>query len=277
MRHFLRRALKLGGVVALSTGLVAFAATAASATLQAPNPSQAVVVSPGTANPLNSGAATTAYGLQLNTNLAPAGCVHGSANSAVALGFMVPTNTTAAALQSMSVTGGVPFPTGAYNSFGLAANGSNAVWPGVNPTGLNNTNFTIAGLPSFLFGPFFSAANANISGTGNFSLIDQSQPNPGKWFVGIGCFYQDAASGLQDDVGDNIWYVECDFTDIPSHANVVESFSWTCLNPGVVGANVPETPLAIGLPAGGAAVLAGAVYINRRRHIGRRKEVVTSA
>lgn len=55
------------------------------------------------------------------------------------------------------------------------------------------------------------------------------------------------------------WNNEVTFT------GTTASFTWTNAPGPVASANIPEVPLAVGLPLSGAAVLGGGAFLNRRR------------
>jgi len=92
-----------------------------------------------------------------------------------------------------------------------------------------------------------------LSAGNNFNA---STFTPGsKWEAGIAC--TDGTGAVR-----NFWNVEL---TMAASTNDPNGFTWTQPNPNPPV--VPEVPLALGLPIGGAAVLAAGVFINRRRAV----------
>jgi hypothetical protein len=98
-------------------------------------------------------------------------------------------------------------------------------------------------------------------GAPNFTAA-QLLVNGGVWNVGIDCAQVPTAGG--NATVSDYWNTVCTFTASTSDRN---GYTYSCTSGG--SGNVPEAPLAIGLPLGGAAVVGGTVvYFHRRRRGG---------
>ncbi len=137
----------------------------------------------------------------------------------------------------------------------------------VSPASLTYTGGNVNGSGNFMLfdefgnpvGPTNTASSGQVQGLptdiefgGNFLTSDLV----GKTFnVGIACAVPPAGGGAST-VSD-YWNTVCTFV-----AAGASDFTWSCTNGS---AQVPESPLTVGLPLGGAAVIGTGVYINRRR------------
>jgi hypothetical protein len=163
-------------------------------------------------------------------------CAHDGTAGEVVSSFVVPLGTSPASLV---------FSSGFANTGFWLADATGTPWAGAGPQNGSalispiTVNFEWAGLTGF---------GVPVSGTGG--LIDPAQASPGKWLVGVACTFSAGAV-------DNYYDVEVDFTAAGN------SYTWQV--PGQLPNQAPEAPLAIALPIGGAAVLAGVVYVQRRR------------
>jgi hypothetical protein len=249
VRNTVSKACRLGTALALSGLALGLTATGASATVNAATLS------------VTNGDLTTPVQLSIP---AGAGCANATTTAA---SFMVPFGTN---VQNLTFSGSPPTPNApAINGLYLPlANSSPALTGNASSNTSNGTDFP---LPkplmnnTFEFDGLFGTANPAgahlpVSGTTStsnpFVLLDtNAAPNTGRWLVGIACEVSGSANPPAGP--EMVFSVEVDFTASGNGA------TWTVPSSG--GPVVPEAPLAIGLPIGGAAVFGVAVFVNRRR------------
>jgi hypothetical protein len=263
--RFLRRTFRLGTAMAVAGLALGLTTTAASA---GGNPG---VITPasGTVNGCStvpcSGTNTT-FTLTLPQG---AGCVNPGPGAFI-YGFAVPAGTNLATL-SWNSTGLLQSPPGAYDFFYLEDISGNT-WSGVGvsssatggvfqPTGSLPTNW--AWFPQV--GQPVPPAQNPVNGSGG--IIDPAAPpgTSGEWDVGVSCAVTPVGGGNATNANENYWFQQVCFS--AAAGATTANYTWTT-NCGGTGANVPEAPLAVGLPTAGAAVLGLAVYVNRRRSRG---------
>jgi hypothetical protein len=218
----------------------------------------ATVVDTVHGSPLTSGTASTPFSVKLPPF---AGCQN---PVSPAYSFMVPVGTD---VQNLTFTGNPGLPTLAVDGAWLSlANGS--AWPGASSSGASNGSAYPLPVPlpnsTFQFDGEWgnNPATQLPIGPGASSafptwyLFDTTQgANEGKWLIGVACT---VAGKVNPPSGpENLWDVEVDFASAPGG-----SFTWTV--PGTAPI-VPEAPLAVALPIGGAAVIGAAVFVSRRR------------
>jgi hypothetical protein len=252
LRRSIKRVASVGfGTVAVALGVSLLAANAASAAPTANAGGPATFSVTGTNLP-----SATVFNLNLPTGSV---CANPGSTGALYASFLVPAGTDLTSLTYKT------FPPQADQGTALTFTGTGGFLtlsgPANSPAGqidpLYATQLAMAPLVSS------SVGKLTVSGTelpAGVALIPTGQTSA-NWEAGIACF-----DGTNNET--NYWSVPLTFTVA---ANDPSGFVWTP-NPGS-GPALPEAPLAVGLPLGGVLVLAGAVFINRRR---RRIEITAS-
>jgi len=155
-----------------------------------------------------------------------------------AAGFLINTYLVAQGVAPPGLSGGIPASGDTlYDTLG---NNIYAVAPGSVPVGGVGGAVEAGQLPASYDIHFNKAAFGTLSTT------------PSTFEAGLDCTN---GSGTVTDY----WNVELLVKSVPADAY---GFQWEINNPGT---SLPETPLTVGLPLGGAAVLGGAYFITRRR------------
>ena len=251
------------GAMGLGLGVSVLAASGAWAS-NLPGGGTATLDQTGTTTPLATGtqlSSTTAFDVDL-----PSGAVCSLSGGAggTYITFLVPAGTNLAALtdtdnseaEAVGVLdqGAALATSGGFKPFDGAEN-----TPAGGISSADITDFEMA----FLISP----SGLSVSGTQlplpGTALIPSGQTSA-NYEAGLACFNNNTNAET------DFWAVPVTFTAAASASN---GFTWSI--PGSTGPPVvPEAPLAVGLPVGGGLVLAGAVFINRRR---RRTRTVAAA
>jgi len=176
------------------------------------------------------------FGFALSpTGALPAACSgNDTTNGTLEQSYLVPAATNPA---SLTYTGGTINGTGNYSLYDTIGNP-------VGPTPPALSDQVIAIPTDIVFGGNFPASVLIPSGTS------------AQWNMGIACAVPPSGGGAAT-VSD-YWNVLVTFTAAGGDAN---GYTWTYGTSAVT----PESPLTVGLPIGGAAVIGSGIFINRRR------------
>ncbi len=204
----------------------------------------ATPVNPNTLAPLSgTQGSTQQFGEQLSaTSGQPAAyCTSStSTNSTEEDSYFVPSTVDPSTL---SFVGGVPQGTG---NFSLYTASPIAQIKNINTA----TSGQVVAIPTnIVFGGIFPASAVLPGGVTTMS-----------WNGGIACAAPPAAGGASTVTDE--WNCVFTFTAVATSVDA-NGYQWTYNCGG--GANVPESPLAVGLPIGGAAVIGGALFYTWRR------------
>ena len=269
MHKFRKSASKAGfATLALSLGALLFTATAAQAAVnantteffyQGSTPGSPPVALTGTQ------ASTQVFNIQLpSTGFGTGGTQGGSCADAGGTGatidsFLVPEGTN---LSALTYPSGNPQPNQGTALAPAGVNGYVAQSsPEASPPGLIATNYLDNLEMATLVATGRGADGYTVQGTqlpgAGAALIPSGQSNA-QFEAGVVCF---GPSGVETDY----FTSPVCFSTSSSDANGFTWLAGACPGSGPV---VPEAPLAVGLPVGGAAILGAAVFINRRRRHG---------
>jgi hypothetical protein len=254
LRRTLRRAASVGfGALALGLGGSMLAATTASASPNANVGGNASFSVSGT-----NLASTTVFNLSLPSGAA---CSDSGPDGGQYVSFLVPATTDLTSLTFHDFPGQADQGTGLITSSGSYLAQTNA---DATPAGQIDPDYAFGLEMAPLVNP--SDGGLTVSGTElptGTALIPTGQTSA-NYEAGIACLDVDTSPVTETDY----WSVPLTFTVSQTDTN---GFVWT---PNPQTAQLPESPLAVGLPLGGGLILVGALFINRRR---RRSRVAVSA
>jgi len=260
MRRILRKATAVAGSIALvGLGVAVVGTSAASA---ATLDGVATISTTNLATPLSGAQASNVqFGVKLPAGAACSGDTASGGYQVVS--YMVPPSVfgvNGAGLSALTFTGlGVPSQGFAYitpapaGTFPAYAPASTVPVTGV----IQNAQFGPFQWGPDGFGPNAAVADFPVSGTQNATFNAVLIPSGSQSQV-----YETGIACIKGGVITDFWNAEITFTLNAADAGG-NGYVWTPTTGA--GANVPEAPLAVGLPAGAAAILVGAVVLNRRR------------
>jgi hypothetical protein len=274
LRHSLKTVTRAGfAALALGLGVTLVTATAASAATAVGHPNTIAWDVANTSNVLSGSNLATSTILDMNP---PVGgpnnvtqCSFAGTTGETFVSFLVPENTNLSTLTFTTFAGQADQGTGVPLS--------STAFPSQTPAG----NTPPGGIPaSYLHSVQFSQLlnlGITVQGTqlpGGSALIPTGS-NSAQYEAGIACVAGAGNTGgfTANQITD-FWAIPVIFT-INGQGGCVDSTDGFCFTPVQPSPpQVAESPLAIGLPIGGAAVFAGAIFINRRR---RHPKMVTAA
>jgi hypothetical protein len=238
----LKRLAELGvgaGALALSVALFASSAAYASGNTGTATPTSGGSTLSGSQSSTQTFSLTSSGGPSTGLDGTNASCQADSATGSTTFySYLIPAG---ASPTSEIVSGGVISPgTGIYSNAGTVDGGSHNVGTGSGD------------IPSVTYSWVKTNLHHNLLGGANSAVYEAGQ------------FCWNQSTQLVTDS----WNMEVTFT---ADANDPTGFTWSAV-PGV--AQVPESHLAVALPVGGGAMIAGAVVFETRR---RRRKVVVSA